>query len=71
MRATRADRACPMKIIIGTLAAIYALALVVRLVLMQTSDQVVGSSAYNAGATGGAIFGIILGSAIAIKCFSK
>lgn len=57
-----------IKIIIGVLAAIFAAAHVIGLVLALTAGNINFGSPYAAGYLGGRVFGIFLGAAIAIAC---
>lgn len=58
-----------LKTLIGLLALVYVLAHLGALVMIFTQGQPSSSSAYNMGALGGRIFGVIFGLAVAAACF--
>jgi len=60
-----------LKIIVGTIAGLFALAHIISLASNLITGSINFSSAYAAGQIGGSVLGICLGTAIAIACFRK
>jgi hypothetical protein len=58
-----------IKIILGTLAALFAIAHIIGLILSLANGSIDLGSSYAAGNIGGRAFGICIGAAIAIACF--
>jgi len=60
-----------VKYIFGTLAGLYSLALLVRLIGLLASGNLDFSKPYAQGMVGGSIGGICIGTVIAIICFRR